>query len=351
MQYNNFALINKAELGALGNAVRTLSEETDLLTIPQMTAIISNSSEAVNNATNAVELVKAVIEGADSIVIPDYITVVGKNAFYGRTLKSVTIPSSVTALSDGAFDQCTMLTSVDFTTGCEQLGRNAFRNCAFTYIFIPESVNYIGNNAFANCANCITYDFSNHTSIPSLSNINAFNGINSEARIIVPQSLYDDWKVATNWANYSSRIYPYIPPIFRGDETTIPTIGSIISHEGGVRRPLDAKTDGVFISSDFVSGTVYLDYTPLGSSETRTYIAYNGSLQGSTVPSAIGGIPIIDWGYKRTKEIEGKRMTGYTLPRKDRVFITAGVFRYYAVFTDTTGRRVTTGSYVFNISE
>ena len=39
--------------------------------------------------------------------------------------------------------------------------------------------------------------------IPSLSNINAFTGLPNTYKIIVPDNLYDNWIVATNWCNTS----------------------------------------------------------------------------------------------------------------------------------------------------
>lgn len=51
------------------------------------------------------------------------------------------------------------------------------------------------------------YDFSQHTSVPTLSNTNAFKGINGICKIIVPDSLYDSWITATNWSTYADYIY------------------------------------------------------------------------------------------------------------------------------------------------
>ena len=71
---------------------------------------------------------------------------------------------------------------------------------------IPSSVTSIGVSAFYNC-NCIAfYDFTNHTSVPTLSNTNAFTGIAADCEIRVPAALADEWKAATNWATYADHI-------------------------------------------------------------------------------------------------------------------------------------------------
>ena len=51
------------------------------------------------------------------------------------------------------------------------------------------------------------YDFSQFTAIPTLANINAFNNINAQCKIVVPDELYDEWIAATNWATYANYIY------------------------------------------------------------------------------------------------------------------------------------------------
>lgn len=79
-------------------------------------------------------------------------------------------------------------------------------NYSLLKLFIPKKVNTIGANAFANCVSCQYYDFSEHTSVPTLANKNAFTGIPDDCKIIVPDDLYEDWIAATNWSNLASYI-------------------------------------------------------------------------------------------------------------------------------------------------
>lgn len=60
---------------------------------------------------------------------------------------------------------------------------------------------------FYNCYAIIWYDFSHHTSVPSLTNVNSFNNIKGNCKIIVPDALYDTWIAATNWSTYADYIY------------------------------------------------------------------------------------------------------------------------------------------------
>jgi hypothetical protein len=71
---------------------------------------------------------------------------------------------------------------------------------------IPSSVTSIDGYAFYNCYSVAYYDFHNHTSVPTLSNNNAFYGIASDCKIVVPDALYDEWIAATNWSSLASKI-------------------------------------------------------------------------------------------------------------------------------------------------
>lgn len=73
-------------------------------------------------------------------------------------------------------------------------------------VFFPPSVSTISANAFANCTNVLLYDFSRHTSVPSLANVSAFTGINANCKIRVPSALYNSWSNASNWATYAANI-------------------------------------------------------------------------------------------------------------------------------------------------
>ena len=120
----------------------------------------------------------------------------------------IRIGDSVTSIRDSAFQGCYLLTSITIPSGVTSIGDFAFSNCyLLTSITIPSGVTSIGDYAFSVCFSIIKYDFTSATSIPTLSNINAFNNINGLCKIYVPDALYDDWIVATNWATYADYIY------------------------------------------------------------------------------------------------------------------------------------------------
>ena len=88
-----------------------------------------------------------------SVTIPDSVTSIGGYAFGGcSSLTEVTIPDSVTVIDSGTFIECTDLTSVDIPDGVTSIGNGAFSRCSgLTSVDIPDSVTSIGDRAFRDC--------------------------------------------------------------------------------------------------------------------------------------------------------------------------------------------------------
>ena len=124
---------------------------------------------------------------------------------YSRT--SITIPRGVTRISSREFYCCYSLTSITIPERVTSIGSSAFANCySLTSITIPKSVTSISSIAFQSCYSILEYDFSSHISVPTLSNTNAFDGINKICKIYVPRGLYENWKSATNWSTYANYV-------------------------------------------------------------------------------------------------------------------------------------------------
>ncbi len=101
----------------------------------------------------------------DDYSIPNSVTSIGQNAFFGCSdLKKISIPSGLTTIEDNTFFGCSSLTRVIESyagSSLTTIGSDAFSRCNLQFYYIPESVTSIGDAAFYNCSNLFA------TSIPN----------------------------------------------------------------------------------------------------------------------------------------------------------------------------------------
>ncbi len=108
--------------------------------------VVSISDYAFANAPNKTSI--------KSITLPTSVTSIGRAAFNGcSALTSVNIPAGVKRIEKETFLSCSALTNVTIPYGVNYIGDNAFQGCAISSIVIPCSVTTIGSNAFRSCAN------------------------------------------------------------------------------------------------------------------------------------------------------------------------------------------------------
>ena len=143
----------------------------------------------------------------DYIVIPKDLTGLGEYIFGDcSSLRSISLSPNMTGLGDYAFYNCMSLSKITLPPKLSSIGSYAFRNCrSLSSIVIPEGVTTIGDNAFELCTGLEKVDCSHLIAVPTLGS-KAFNTIRSACKIIVPDSLYDEWIAATNWSTYASQI-------------------------------------------------------------------------------------------------------------------------------------------------
>ncbi len=90
---------------------------------------------------------------ATTVTVPSGVEEIGDGAFYGcDRLSRVTLPASVKTIGHYAFRWCTDLQSIELTSGLKTIGDFAFEFCSgLSKVTIPSGVTKIGDGAFENC--------------------------------------------------------------------------------------------------------------------------------------------------------------------------------------------------------
>ena len=101
---------------------------------------------------------------AANVVVPSkigsaYVINIADRAFSSnKTMKSISLPSTILSIGKASFNECTGLTKVVLPSKLQTIGDGAFWYCTgLTAIYIPSSVTSIAKNSFTGCTNLTGY--------------------------------------------------------------------------------------------------------------------------------------------------------------------------------------------------
>ena len=212
-------------------------------------------------------------------------------AFFNKTkdlgkssLTTITIPSSVTSISNDAFYYCLGLKEVTIPKSVMSIGANAFKFCVkLTSITIPSSVTFIGNSAFMKCENltsvtipssvntieCFAFNgddmlqsiYTYSTEPIDLTNIlQVFDGINkTSCTLFVPLGSQEAYQTALQWKDFTSiKVMPETGISSMNEDKTLlfpnPTKQSFMINTEGVFKIEVYNVSGLLLNSRTVSG-------------------------------------------------------------------------------------------------
>ena len=169
--------------------------------------VIPNTVTSLSGNFNRYHTLKYLNLPNSIISAPNLYSISSSNGFYQTAVKDYATISGITTIPLTAFTQAFLLEKLILREGITTLdnGNTALGSSqlfSLKYIKFPSTIETV--SGLPPTAQYETvYDFSSCSSIPTLS---AITTISSGAKIKVPQSLYNDWIVATNWSTYAGYI-------------------------------------------------------------------------------------------------------------------------------------------------
>lgn len=135
-------------------------------------------------------LVEVTIKDLESYEVPEGVVVIAWNAFKGCTnVKTITLPSTLTSIENGAFSDCKNLEGMDIeNTSIDTINETVLHGWnKSTSLTLPEKIKVITPSTFNTFSNLKTLDLSK-TQIAEFNNYTA-SGLNNLIKIILPPSI------------------------------------------------------------------------------------------------------------------------------------------------------------------
>ncbi len=152
------------------------------------TQIVPNTNVIVQGETTTICTLAFANTPVQTVQLPSTLTTIRYGAFQNCTqLRQVTIPDSVTFIEGGAFQNCSALQTVTVPQNVSYLGASAFSGCSsLTSATLPQGIIKIASGLFENCSALTTVQVSDSlTAIGS----RAFAGTSALPVFNFPQTL------------------------------------------------------------------------------------------------------------------------------------------------------------------
>lgn len=139
-----------------------------------------------------------------SITIPVSVVEIGGRAFENcRMLSSVNFAEdgALTMIGDWAFYNCHELTNITIPEGVTEIGHAAFYGCTYlTEITLPSSIQEVADNGFALCGKLQKMHVK--AMVPPAIHAKTFYEVNRQILVYVPDAVVEDYKANPYWKEF-----------------------------------------------------------------------------------------------------------------------------------------------------
>jgi hypothetical protein len=212
----NLSIVNlPASVAYIGAAAFTGCSNLISMTIPE-------------GVTNIGETTFALCSNLISVTLPESVSTIGNSAFYScYNLKTVKMPQNAESMGEMVFAMCRSLEEISIPVGITSVKKYSFYNCtSLKSVLIPDvisidqaaffncsslleielmgSLETIGMMAFRSCSSLSTITI--HAVVPPSLDSYVFSGCSRISAILVPPESVKDYKSASGWSDYSSKI-------------------------------------------------------------------------------------------------------------------------------------------------
>lgn len=220
-----------------------------------------------------------------SVTIPEGVTVIGEDAFYGAGVTNVVIPEGVTEIRDRAF-KGNALRSVKLPSTLRSIGDFAFSGMPLETVDIPAGVTHIGDRAFESTTWLIEQD-----GFVIRNGILIYYG-GSDENVAVPAGVT---KIAggalgarsESFRFGSSKRYPAFDPVSVTIPEGVTEIGANAFRNCGRLATINLPSSLTTIGENAFAGTPWLKAQGEFVTVSGTLIKYNGPGGAVTIPDGV----------------------------------------------------------------
>lgn len=206
----------------LGNGHRTIDAGTfqacanlRSITIPKYVTMIGDNAFKSCSALGYIALPRAVSSIGTSALasmsnirtfsLPKNIATLGDNVFqYAYGMTQLVLPPNISSIPQQLYAYNYSTRMVHIPASVTNIYSGAFRSCSALAKVVIHGSPKIAPSAFDSCTGVSEYRFIGSTTVPTI--YSSSLTVPSFCKIVVPDSLYESWKKASNWSTYASLI-------------------------------------------------------------------------------------------------------------------------------------------------